>query len=176
MNKNLSEQQLLIRIRLLVTFFIGALLVSGITAFPLVYELNTIHKFISNNPDIAKQLGLLSNWLLSVHEGIINTDKTYPFIAYGTDWLAYAHIIIAIIFIGVFFKPIRNIWIVSWAMIACILIFPLALICGYIRDIPLFWILIDCSFGFFGLIPLYFLKKYIKQLSIQSGWCISSKY
>lgn len=176
MEEKLSEKQLLCRIRLLVAFFISALLVSGITAFPLVAELNIIYNIITENPDITKHFGELSSWLLSVHEGIINTDKSYPFIAYGTDWLAYAHIIIAIAFVGVFAKPIRNIWIVYWAMVACILIFPLALICGYIREIPLFWILVDCSFGIFGLIPLYFLTKYIKQLSIQSGWCISSKY
>jgi hypothetical protein len=40
-------------------------------------------------------------------------------------------------------------------MIACVAIIPLAFICGPIRQIPFYWRLIDCSFGVFGIIPLY---------------------
>jgi hypothetical protein len=29
----------------------------------------------------------------------------YPFLAYGTDWLAFAHIVIAVFFIGPLVKP-----------------------------------------------------------------------
>jgi len=79
-------------------------------------------------------------------------------------WLAFAHIVIAIAFVGVLTKPVRNIWIVHFGMIACIAILPLAFICGSIRQIPFYWQLIDCSFGVFGIIPLYILHRYIKKL------------
>lgn len=176
MEKNLTEKQLLTRIRLLVIFFIGALIVSGITAFPLTMELKFMHDFIIENPNLIQPDGQLGTWLLFVYEGVNNSSQLYPFLAYGTDWLAFAHVVIAIVFIGVYNKPIRNIWIVHWAMITCILVIPLAFICGYIRDIPFYWKLIDCSFGVFGLIPLYFLQKYIKQLKEKTGWTISSNY
>jgi len=48
-------------------------------------------------------------------------------------------------------------------MIACVAIIPLAFIAGTIRDIPLHWRLIDCSFGVFGIIPLIISYKLVKQ-------------
>jgi hypothetical protein len=105
-----------------------------------------------------------SDWIHYVCFGVSKINERFPFAAYGTDWLAFAHIVIAIAFMGVYLKPVRNIWIVHFGMIACLLIIPLALICGHIRQIPLFWQMIDCSFGVFGIIPLYILHKYIKKL------------
>ena len=49
-------------------------------------------------------------------------------------------------------------------MIACAGIVPLALICGPIRDIPFWWSVIDMSFGVFGIVPLYVVRKKIKRL------------
>jgi hypothetical protein len=34
------------------------------------------------------------------------------------------------------------------------MVFPLAFIAGAVRGIPMYWRLIDCSFGVAGLIPL----------------------
>ena len=69
----------------------------------------------------------------------------------GFDWLAFAHVVIAILFIGVLRDPVRNIWVVEFGMIACILILPFAFVMGHERGIPLWWQLIDCSFGVFGM-------------------------
>jgi hypothetical protein len=55
--------------------------------------------------------------------------------------------------------PVRNIWILQAGLIACGLVLPLALICGPIREIPLGWRLIDCSFGILGAIPLYYCLR-----------------
>ena len=41
----------------------------------------------------------------------------------------------------------------------------LALIFGPIRGIPLFWRLIDCSFGLFGAIPLWLARGTIRQVT-----------
>ena len=50
-------------------------------------------------------------------------------------------------------------------MIACVLIVPFALVMGAVREIPMGWRLIDCSFGIFGIIPLRFCRKYIQELA-----------
>jgi hypothetical protein len=121
-------------------------------------------------------LNLFSNdsatglWLQKVFEGVDAAQQSYPFIFYGFDWLAFAHIIIGILFIGVYRNPVKNIWIVQWGMFCCIAVFPLAFICGTIRGIPLFHILIDCSFGFFGFFLLWYCLKLIRKLEARASF------
>jgi hypothetical protein len=52
-------------------------------------------------------------------------------------------------------------------MIACVLILPFAFVMGHQRGIPLWWQLIDCSFGVFGIIPLWYVRNLILQLEKQ---------
>jgi hypothetical protein len=106
----------------------------------------------------------LAAWINRVHTGLHDTYRQYPFIAYGTDWLAFAHIVIAIAFWGPLRDPVKNIWVIEFGMIACALIVPLALICGPLRGIPFFWQLIDCSFGVFGIIPLWLARRDIRRI------------
>jgi len=163
MRNKIEQKQLLLKIRLVTLFFMAALVVSGITAFPLETELRLITQFLNidgQNPE----LNGLYRWLVSVNEGVSTTNAHFPFLAYGFDWLAFAHIAIAIAFIGLYRDPVRNKWLVTWAMICCVGIIPLALICSEIRGIPLFWRLIDISFGVFGIIPLIYLRKLILKL------------
>ena len=70
----------------------------------------------------------------------------------------------AMLFIGVYQHPVRNRWIIQWAIITCIGVLPLAFIAGSIRGIPFFHILIDCSFGIVGLIPLFIIQDRISKL------------
>jgi len=79
--------------------------------------------------------------------------------AYGTDWLAFGHLVIATAFIGPLRDPVRNKWIIDWGLIACVGVLPLALICGPLRGIPFYWRLIDCSFGFVGAIPFRIRRR-----------------
>lgn len=97
------------------------------------------------------------------------THRLYPFIAYGTDWLAFAHIVIAIAFVGPLKDPAKNIWVIEFVMIACVLVLPLALIFGPVRGIPFFWRLIDCSFGVFGFIPLWLIHRAIRRIAALEG-------
>ena len=146
------------RIRLLVAGFIIGLVLSGITAFPLNWELEILVR------NFGQGYSGLALWLKTVQQGVVETDAKYPFIAYGTDWLAFGHLVIATAFIGPLRDPIRNKWIIEWGMIACVAVPFLALIAGPIRGIPLGWRFIDCSFGVVGFFPLWFVLREIKVL------------
>ncbi|MBX2924520.1 MAG: hypothetical protein KF746_20130 [Chitinophagaceae bacterium] len=145
-------------IRKWMLFFIVSLLLSGITAFAVETEL---HWVLSWWPETHSSF---YNWLVTSCDAIRDTNEKYPYIAYGYDWLAFAHIVIAVAFIGPLVDPVRNIWIIAVGCIACVLIFPLAFIAGHIRHIPVYWRLIDCSFGIFGLIPLLVCYKKTRML------------
>lgn len=118
----------------------------------------------------------LAHWISFVHRGVQDTSQTYPFLFYGTDWLAFAHLVIAVAFIGPLRDPVRNIWVVEFGMIACVMVIPPALICGPMRGIPFFWRLIDCSFGVFGIIPLYLARRMIRRVAgspLRIGGCLN---
>lgn len=156
-----NEQVMLERkIRIFIWVFIIGLLLSGITAFPLEWEL----QILNNWAGILNESNGIRHWIEKVYQGVKETNIHYPFMAYGTDWLAFAHIVIGIAFWGPLKDPVRNIWIIEFGMIACILVIPLALIAGTIREIPFYWRVIDCSFGVFGIIPLYFSHRLITKL------------
>jgi hypothetical protein len=157
---------LLKKVRIWLGIVVVGLVVSGLTAFPLPLELEILTRLFGL-PHDADPAGLtgLAHWLVYVREGLRYTDAHYPFLAYGTDWLAYAHLLIAILFIGPMRDPVRNVWVIHFGMIACALVIPLALICGPIRGIPFLWRLIDCSFGVFGFVPLWFALKHTRQLA-----------
>ena len=164
MKQNIEKKQLLLKIRLITLFFMVALIVSGITAFPIETELRFAMQFLNIDGQNPENLNGLQRWIAFVYEGVSTTNAQFPFIAYGFDWLAFAHIAIAVAFIGLYREPVRNKWLVTWAMICCVGIIPLALICGAIRQIPFYWQLIDISFGVFGIIPLIYLRKLISTL------------
>jgi hypothetical protein len=151
-------------IRGLLAFFMLALIVSGITAFPLTFEVNILDKTMGNGSFVESIWPAMAHWISTVSNALNEVDANFPFLFYGTDWLAFAHIIIAISFIGPIRDPIKNIWGVEFGMIACVLLIPLAIIFGPIRGLPLFWILIDCSFGVFGIVPLLIAYRLIKQV------------
>ena len=159
------------RIRILLCGFIVGLVLSGLTAFPLTWELQVLARALGI-PDGANPSDFsgLAWWIATVRNALLDTDTKYPFLAYGTDWLAFAHLVIATAFIGPLKNPIRNIWVVEWAMIACLGVVPLALICGPLRGIPFGWRLIDCSFGVVGIVPLWICHRWTKQLeALQSS-------
>lgn len=154
------------RYRLVLTFFILALVASGVTAFPLNWELGLLTRWrgVEHLTPAAAANGL-DQWLLTVRDGLRDIDARYPWYPYGTDWLAFAHIIIACFFIGPLIDPVRNVWVLYAGLIACFLILPHAFLCGPVRGIPFYWRLIDCSFGVFGALPLLYCLKLTKQIA-----------
>lgn len=158
-------QSLLRRIRIWLSLFIIGLVLSGLTAFPLEREtrlLNRVFRVAPSAPPGGEPA--LHTWLRRVHEGIVNTNRQYPFMAYGTDWLAFAHLVIAIAFIGPLRDPVCNKWVLQFGVVSCIGVVPLALIAGPIRGIPPYWRAIDCSFGVLGVLPLLLCLHYVRQM------------
>jgi hypothetical protein len=49
-------------------------------------------------------------------------------------------------------------------MIACGLVVPWALILGEVRGIPVYWRLIDCSFGVGGFFPCWIAYRAAREL------------
>jgi hypothetical protein len=153
-------------VRRLILVIMAGLFISGVTAFPIEGELaiaiQWIEKFKADN--------LFTQWIEVVYHGVRETNEKYPFVSYGTDWLAFAHLVLAVLFVGPLRDPVKNIWVIEFGIIACLSIFPLALIAGSIRGIPFFWQLIDCSFGVFGGILLWVCYRKIKILQTSHGF------
>jgi len=105
-----------------------------------------------------------TRWILVVRDALHVTYAKYPFIGYGTDWLAFAHIVIAIAFVGALRHPLRNAWLFQFGMIACVLVLPWALLFGELRGVPIYWRLIDCSFGVFGFVPNWLAHHAVREL------------
>lgn len=154
------------RVRLLLALFVIATILSGFTAVPLQWELDILQNTIGEGTSMEKLHPPMAAWISRVHAGLTDVSENYPFLYYGTDWLAFGIIIIAIAFCGPLRDPVKNVWVVQLGMIACILVIPTALICGHFRGIPFFWRLIDCSFGILGIIPLALCTKYIRQMDL----------
>lgn len=152
------ETQLRKRIKNLIILFIIGLVLSGVTAFPIETELAFVNAHSGSLPVV------LQNWISQVYGAVQDMNAHYPYLSYGTDWLAFAHIVIAVAFIGPLRDPVKNIWVIQFGMIACIMVFPLAFIAGPIRGIPFYWQLIDCSFGVFGFVLLYWCYREIRKL------------
>lgn len=153
-----TETQLRKQIKNLILLFIVGLVLSGVTAFPIETELAYVNAHIASFPEP------LQNWISQVYFAVKDMNSKYPYLSYGTDWLAFAHIVIAVAFIGPLRDPVKNIWVIQFGMIACVMVFPLAFIAGPIRGIPFYWQLIDCSFGVFGFVLLYWCYRKIVQL------------
>lgn len=151
------------QIRRWIIFFMIGLLLSGLTAFPLETELKWLTTIWPNKQSF------LYLWLSKIYFALKITNQQFPYLAYGYDWLAFAHIVIATVFIGPLKDPIKNIWVIQFGCIACIMVFPLAFIAGAYRHIPILWRLIDCSFGVIGIIPLLIVYAKTRRLQQETA-------
>jgi len=163
------EPQLRRRIKWLTWFFIFGLAISGATAMPLIAELDLLAKWLGlADKTSATATGELARWLLSVREALHETGAKHPFLFYGTDWLAFGHFVIAIAFLGALRDPVRNRWLFDFGLIACVLVVPFALVFGGLRGVPVWWRLIDCSFGVIGFVTLWLCRKWTRELESET--------
>lgn len=144
------------QIRIILTSFIVLLILSGVTAFPVKSEITFLMNHLNWFPVY------LQEWIIKLNTTIMQTPDI---MLYGTDWLAFAHIIISLFFIPVYINPVKYKVNLIIGMAACILVFPLAFICGPVRGIPFFHQLIDCCFGVFGFLFLWMVYRKINVLS-----------
>ena len=124
-----------------IRFWLGVvmagLILSGITAFPLETELHFFLILLQSSA--LRPFAELTHplrWISRVYNALLSTNLNFPFMAYGTDWLAFAHLVIAVAFIGPYRNPVRNKWIITFGLIACAGVIPLALIAGQVRGLP----------------------------------------
>ncbi len=148
-------------IRIWISIVILGLFVSGVTAFPLEYETAWLAQVLLAHPVLPPDIIV---WVNNVSHALIEQSIHAPFLAYGTDWLAFAHLVLALAFVGPLIDPVRNKWVVQFGLIACVGVLALALIAGPLRGIPLLWRFIDCSFGVFGVIPRIIALRQIESI------------
>jgi len=168
MDADTPRPALLRRARLLLAIFTVGLVLSGLTAIPVQWELETLARWLGAGPDDAgaDHEGLTA-WIVRVRNAVRETLARHPFIAYGTDWLAFAHVVLGVLFVGAIVDPVRNRWVITFGMIACVLVIPWAFIFGHLRGIPVAWRLIDGAFGVVGIIPLFLARRGV--IEWQSG-------
>lgn len=106
-------------------------MISGLTAIPLVAELDLFAKTLP-----ASSGSEVSEWVTHVRTSLHAVQDQHSFLFYGTDWLAFGHFAIAIAFIGALRDPVRNKWLFDFGLIACALVLPYALVFGTLRGIP----------------------------------------
>jgi len=135
------------------------LAISGVTAFFIPQGLNLLSGFALMMREMP-----LTQWIFKLNTVAHEIDHVAPSFWYGCDWLAFAHILFAILFQGLYKDPVRNYWLIDFGLIACVLILPTAFIMGEIRDIPLIWRTLDCCFGILAGAVLYRIKIQTQEL------------
>lgn len=148
-------------VKKLLLFFIVCLFLSGLTAIPIEWQLSQVLKYVPAD-------GSLHVWLQKVLAAYGQMKQQAPFLVYGYDWLAFAHFVLAILFIGAYRDPLKNIWVIEFGMIACALVIPFAFVAGHFRSIPVGWRFIDCSFGVTGFIVLLVCYRQLQYIFFSS--------
>src|SRR5215218_6100804 len=141
----------------LLLLFMTALFLSGLTAIPVDAQLCVLVKSLDQGTPVHA-------WVQKVLFAYREVANKHPFLLYGYDWLAFAHFVLAILFIGPYRDPVRNIWVIQFGLFACVLVLPFAFIAGHFRGIPLGWRLIDCSFGVVGFLLLWLIQIRVHKL------------
>ena len=136
------------------------LFLSGVTVWPAVWELKAAVGIVWGD---STPTGGLHAFFLQAIEGIQSLEADYPFMLYAHDWLAFAHIVLAILFAGAIRDPVRNIWIVQCGLIMCALVPVLAVICIPMRGLPFYWFWMDFAFAPGAALPLWIALRDIRR-------------
>jgi hypothetical protein len=95
------KASLIYKIRIRIWIIIIGLTLSGLTAFPIETELRWLYEHVMINPEFMRE------WLFAVYHAVKYTNQTYPYLSYGTDWLAFAHLLFAVLFVGALKDPVK---------------------------------------------------------------------
>jgi hypothetical protein len=115
----MTQSNHLRRLRFWLALFIIDLVLSCITVFPLKRELSGLVSILHEGwlRPISEFTGLLP-WIERVNNALRTTNAYYPFLAYGTDWLAFAPLLIAIAFVSPYIEPVCNKWVITFGSLA----------------------------------------------------------
>ena len=136
------------------------LFVSGVTVWPAIWELKTAVHLAWGD---SVPTGVVHRFVVRAIDGLVSVKANYPFLLYAHDWLAFAHVMLAILFAGAIADPARNIWIIQCGLIMCALVPVLAAICIPARGIPLCWFWIDAAFAPAAALPLWIALRDIRR-------------
>ncbi len=158
------------RIKAWTIFLIVGLVLSGVTAIPIGLEVEAGAALLGED---FRAGGLIpegmSGWLRTIRDGVRGTSERAPLMFYGTDWLAYGHLMIALAFVGALRDPVRNRWLYQFGMVACAMVPLWALAFGQLRGIPLWWRAIDSMFGIVGFVPAWLCHRWTGEIERGAG-------
>src|SRR5256885_1329353 len=103
---------MLFRYRITLGIFIGGLVLSGISALPLQWELSILDRWLGDS-------GNLGHFISHIRDGIDKTYSQFPFFGYGTDWLGFGHFVIPAFFVLPFLDPIKYRAVLHVGLAAC---------------------------------------------------------
>ncbi|MDZ7904021.1 MAG: hypothetical protein U5L01_16485 [Rheinheimera sp.] len=92
----------------------------GLSVFPLDAILSRLLPW----SELHFPQATLTLFLKDIAEAYYYNLQHYPFMLYSLDWLGYAHLMIALVFIGPIRDPQRNIWVIQFGQLACLLTLP----------------------------------------------------
>lgn len=140
------------------------LFVSGVTIWPWDIELSFA---ISALQAIAGPEPLIQ-LLQDIQQDMRLLEQSNSFVLYVADWLAFAHLVLVVLFLMALKNPIRNVLVVRFGILCSLSVPVLAITCIPMRGIPLFWILIDSSFALCAM-PLWIALKDIRKLEQETA-------
>lgn len=157
--------RLRVRVRAWTIFFMAGLVISGATAVPIHSEVALGEALLGEDFTAGGWIpSALSAWLRTVRDAVATTATRAPIMFYGTDWLAFGHLVVALAFVGALRDPVRNRWLYQFGMVACALVPLWALVFGSLRGIPGWWRVIDALFGVVGFVPMWLCHRWAAQL------------
>jgi len=91
--RSAERVSILRKLRLVLGLFTAALILSGLTAFPLKSEMEHVVAIRGLEHMAPAEAGNgFDRWILTIRNGLRESYARYPWLAYGTDWLAFAHL------------------------------------------------------------------------------------
>jgi len=164
------SMRLLSRIRGWTWFLIVGLALSGLTAIPIQSEVALGRALLGDDMSLGGRLPVdVVAWLRTLDDGIGLTSRRAPFMFYGTDWLAFGHLMIALVFVGALGDPVRNRWVYRFGMMASVLVPVWAAVFGHLRGIPIWCRFVDASFGVVAFFPSWLCHRWTAELERSEG-------
>jgi hypothetical protein len=152
------------RARLMLAIVAFGLFMSGVTIWPGIWELKLVVDLVWGT---AEPTGMVHRFIVETIAALEMLVANYPFLLYGYDWLAFAHIVLAILFAGAIRDPVRNIWVIQFGVICCVLVPVLAGVFVPIRGLPAAWFWIDFAFAPGAAIPLLVAWRDVAKIECQ---------